>query len=210
MSEPMTATQLTTAFDLWGVNYRETPGWRTRNRNGHGGNERHGLLLHHTGTSAPVADQIRLLTEGRSDLPGPLCSWGMTPSGIAVLISNGRSNHAGSGSASTLEHIMREDYPIGKELHPGRDGVDGNAHLYGQETMYDGSKPMSTKALLNTLRAFAAVCDFHGWTAASGIGHREWTARKPDPGHLNMGEFRLSLRATLHDGPPKTAPKYRR
>lgn len=199
----MTPTELLDAFDIWGVDYFEHPGWRDHNRNGHGGNERNGIMIHHTGMNNPPSVQTKVLWNGRSDLPGPLCNWGQTLMGRAILIGNGRANHAGEGSSITLNRIVNEDYRLRDELVPGPDNTDGNAHLYGQESMYDGSRPMSKRMYRNTQLCCAAVCDFHGWSAKSVIGHREWTRRKPDPGHLNMGDFRSDLRNLLNTGPTK-------
>jgi len=125
----------------------------------------------------------------------------MRDDGILVLMSAGRANHFGSGSASTLALVVNENYDISKEITPGPDSVDGNARFYGQETMYSGGHPMTLKAYRNTVRAFAAVCDAHGWTAASAIGHREWSRRKIDPGSLHMGKFRKDVQACLDAGP---------
>jgi hypothetical protein len=79
--------------------------------------------------------------------------------------------------------------------------VDGNSHLYGQETMYSGGHPMSILAYRSTVRAHAAVDDFHKWSSKSNIGHREWTSRKVDPGNLSMPKFRKDVQACLAAGP---------
>lgn len=205
MSKPLTADELINTFKIWGVKFREDPGWRTRNRDGHGGNERHGLVIHHTGFDASPADQTNLLRKGRSDLPGPLCTWGQTASGIAIPIGNGRANHAGTGSAFTLRHVMNEDYPGYKtEIEPGNDqSIDGNAHFYGEENFRSGTRATPVAQMRNSLLAAAAICDAHGWTAKSVIGHREWTSRKPDPGLVNMAEYRSHVRELLNVGPKK-------
>ena len=128
----------------------------------------------------------------------------MRDDGTVVLLGGGRANHAGLGSRMVLDHIMNEDYS--GELTPGPDTVDGNRHLYGQETMYSGSRPMSKAAYASTLRVWAAICDAHGWTALSVVGHREWTRRKVDPGSFNLPRFRSQLATLLALGPGSPTP----
>jgi hypothetical protein len=117
-----------------------------------------------------------------------------------VLIGWGRANHAGRGAANVRAAILTEDYGT-RPPFPAADSVDGNALLYGQETAYSGKNPPTAAAYAASVRVFAAVCDFHGWSGRSCIGHREWTARKPDPGHLDMAQFRADVDALLEAGP---------
>lgn len=206
MSMPMTADELVAAFDKWGVKYKELPGWRTHNRAGHGAwGPVYGIGLHHTGDDLSDELDQKVLWEGRAGLPGPLCTWGQRDDGVAVLIGCGRSNHFGGGDPRVLQEVIHESYdryPSPSRYHEGSPGAtDGNTHFYGQETMYSGGHPMSIEAYRNTLLAFAAVCDFHGWTAKSAIGHKEWSNWKPDPGNLDMAKFRKDLQATLDNGP---------
>jgi hypothetical protein len=50
----------------------------------------------------------------------------------------------------------------------------------------------------------AAICDHHGWSGKSVIGHREHSSRKPDPGSTKMYVFRAAVNARLIAGPPGT------
>jgi len=211
MAIPLTADQITRAFDKWHVDYITKPGWRTHRRDPDHGSwgPVFGLGLHHTGDDAPDVADERLLWEGRPGLPGPLCNWGMRDDGVLVLMSAGRANHFGVGSQWVLGRVISQSYNMGKELTPTSDSVDGNARFYGQETMYSGGHPMTLKAYRNTVRAFAAICDAHGWTAHSAIGHREWTRRKVDPGSLHMGKFRRDVQACLDAGPGNWPVKQR-
>ncbi len=201
MATPMTADQFLRALQKWGVRFVEAPGWRTRNRNAVGPwGPVQGMLLHHTGDDAPDDADQRVLTNGRSDLPGPLCHWGMRDDGTAVLIGWGRANHAGRGAANVHEALLTEHYgPYPPP--PGPDTVDGNQLMYGQETMYSGGHVPTTAAYRATVRIFTAVCDFHGWSGKACIGHKEWTSRKPDPGHLDMAVFRRDVNDLLAAGP---------
>lgn len=198
MATPMTATELVTAFRRWGVPVRERAGWRIHNHNDtQPWGPVHGILLHHTGDDAPDDADERVLSAGRSDLPGPLCNWGMTDAGVAVMIGNGTAYHAGQGASNVLGALLADAVPP----RPGPDAVTGNARLYGQETMYSGAKRMTAKAYRSTVRAFAAICEHHGWSASSCIGHKEWTTRKIDPGSLDMDAFRADVQAALNAGP---------
>ena len=203
MATPMTAGQFLGLLQQWKVPYKEVPGWPTRNRTnpaeGHNWGPVHGVLLHHTGDDAPDTADTKVLTQGRPDLPGPLCHWGMDDDGHAVLIGWGRANHAGRGAANVLDALLA-DRPVPR---PGPDSVDGNARLYGQETMYSGRKRMTPAAYLSTVTIFAAICTWHGWSAESCIGHKEWTSRKIDPGSLNMDDFRADVALAIKAGPPR-------
>lgn len=201
MSTPATPGQIEQAFRKWGVPTVRQGDWANRRRDpAHGAwGPVHGIGLHHTGDDSPDSADVRVLTVGRSDLPGPLCNWGMRDDGTAVLIGGGRANHFGSGSSKTLQQVLGESY--GDYLFPGADDTDGNRYFYGQETMYSGGHPMTLAAYRSTVRAFAALCDFHGWSAKSCIGHKEWTRRKVDPGSLDMARFRRDVQACLNAGP---------
>lgn len=200
MSKAMTARQFRTQLDRWGVRYCEHDGWETHHRPGEWG-DMHGVLLHHTGDDAPDSADYRVLRNGHGSLPGPLCQWGMRDDGVVDLVGWGRANHAGRGSGLIKRALIAEnygDYPP----RPGPDDTDGNTFLYGQETMYSGRQAPTAAAYAATVLVFAAVCAFHKWSAKSCIGHKEWTARKPDPGKLDMAEFRRDVQAALDAGPP--------
>lgn len=206
MAQPMTPEQVLAQFKKWGVPVRERQGWRTHNRNSVGDwGPVYGVGLHHTGDDAPDTADVKVLWNGRSDLPGPLCHWGMTDEGVAVMIGWGRTNHFGGGDPKVLNAVINESYdkyPPATHEHQGSSGsVDGNPHFYGQETMYSGSHAMTKAAYKSTVLAFAAVCDFHKWTAKSAIGHKEWSDWKVDPGFLDMAKLRGDVQAALNAGP---------
>jgi len=211
MARPMTAPQTLTAMKKWGVPYREYPGWKTRGRPASTGpfSDVRGIVIHHTGSDAGQSDAYLkfLFVDGRSDLPGPLCNTSTDMDGDLWLGAAGRANHAGKGSSGVLGHVTNEDYAgTVSELRPGPDTTDGNAHFYGNEVRYDGGQPMTAKQYAAATRWAAAVCDFHGWSALAIIGHREWTSRKPDPGHCPMNKFRSDVAALLKAGPGKKPP----
>jgi hypothetical protein len=210
MARPMTFAQTRTAMQKWHVQCRELPGWTTRGRDPEHGpfSDVRGIVIHHTGSDAGQSDDyLRFLAiDGRPNLPGPLCNVATDMDGDLWLIAQGRANHAGSGSSAVLAKVTGENYPgYASELKPGPDDTDGNAHFYGNEVRYDGGQPMTAKQYASAVRWAAAICDFHGWSALSIIGHREWTSRKPDPGNCPMNKFRLDVAALLKAGPGKTA-----
>jgi hypothetical protein len=200
----MTADQLVGALRKWGVKFKEYPGWRTRGRPG-GITDARGIMLHHTGSNSQSDDYLNFLfVRGRPEdgIPGPLANVATDLDGDLHLGAVGRANHAGSGSLSTLNHVMAEDYRgYAAELQPGPDGVNGNMYYYGNEIRYDGARAMSAAAYRASLLYTAAICDFHGWSALSVIAHREHTRRKADPGFCPMNKFRTDLAAVLRAGP---------
>jgi hypothetical protein len=204
LAEPMTPDQTLAALRKWKVQFREYPGWRTRGRPG-GITDAHGIILHHTGSGSQSDDYLNFLfVRGRPEdgIPGPLCNVSTDMDGDLHLGAVGRANHAGSGSLTTMNQVVAEDYQgYTVELKPGPDNVNGNPHYYGNEIRYAGSQAMSAQAYRTALLYAAAVCDFHGWSALSVIGHREHSARKIDPGHCPMNKFRTDLAAVLNAGP---------
>jgi hypothetical protein len=208
----MTATQAVAQLKKWGIRYVEIPGWATHNREGHGAwGPVNGFIWHHTGAFVAAADAksyaANTLYNGLADLPGPLCQFSIGLDGTVYLVGWGRANHAGGGDAAVLQHVIDEDYT--GQLKPtrgNRDGVDGNAHFYGVEIQYSGSKPMADAQYKTALRLSAAICDFHGWTEKSVIAHGEWSSDKWDPGYapskiMAMPGVRADVVITLTAGP---------
>src|SRR5688572_7241975 len=79
-----------------GLTVVECPGWQGR---GKPLVSVQGIVLHHTATSSTALDAgvVRILRDGRADLPGPLCQLGLDRSGRWHLIADGKGNHNGSG-----------------------------------------------------------------------------------------------------------------
>lgn len=204
MSTPMTSTQRLAVFRTWGVPIATPNGaWTSHNRAGHGAfADVNGVMIHHTGDDAADGVDFALLWNGRPDLPGPLCHWGMGDDGTAWMVGNGRANHAGIGSRAVLNAVIAENY-VRYPPAPGPDNTDGNAHFYGQETMYSGGHAPDLRAYNSTVRLCAGICVHHGWKAQSVIGHKEWTSRKPDPGHVDMMELRKDIAAAIVMGAAK-------
>jgi hypothetical protein len=168
-------------------------------------------MVHHTGSDNP--DQRALLYNGLSDLPGPLCHFGLAQTGVIHLIGWGRANHAGGGDPDVYQHVLNEDYTgvLKPRYHQGSPGaVDGNTHFYGVEIWYDGTHHMNDKQYATLLKLGAAICDFHSWSYKSVIGHGEWSDWKWDPGYkastmMDMSDMRLDIAAVIKKGPNPVA-----
>lgn len=215
MATPMTAAQIVAQLNKWGISYKQVKAWETHNRNTKGSwGGMNGFIWHHTG--ADVSDEAAYaagtLYNGRSDLPGPLCHFGLAKDGTVYLIGWGRANHAGGGDPKVLQHVIDEDYS--GQLKPTKgnsDGVDGNAHFYGVEIMYSGNHSMSTAQYATALKLSAAICDFHGWTEKSVIAHGEWSDDKWDPGYasgkiMDMTKVRTDVKTAIKAGATPIKP----
>lgn len=195
MAVPMTSTQIETQLKKWKVNYKKYQSWATHNRNHKGPwGPVHGILWHHTGSDNK--DQRDLLYSGRPDLPGPLCHFGIARDGTVWLVGWGRANHAGEIDDDVLNALINEKpLPVDNEAN-----IDGNARLYGIEIWYSGSKKMTDAQYLSSLLVTAAICDWHGWTGKSALGHGEVQPGKWDPGLTDMNKVRWDVTNILTDG----------
>lgn len=213
MAIPMSAAAITSQLSKWRVPHKEFKTWSTHNRNhkGEWGGV-NGLVIHHTGSDS--TDQRALLYDGLSELPGPLCHFGLAQDGTVWLIGWGRTNHAGSGDPATLAHVVNEDYASRtSNLDPrygNANGVDGNAHFYGVEIWYSGSHGMTPAQYRSLLLLGACIIDYHGWSALSCIAHAEWSSDKWDPGiapgkTMNMITVRNDIQRTYNAGPEQEA-----
>ncbi|MEU1161463.1 peptidoglycan-binding protein, partial [Streptomyces sp. NPDC005921] len=211
MATPLSADALLSALRAEGVTVVEHDGWRTHNRAGHGAwGPVNGVIIHHTVTSGTTTS-VSMCFNGRSDLPGPLCHGVIAKDGTVHLVGNGRANHAGSGDGDVLAAVAAESATLPA---PDQNNTDGNVHFYGFEcvNLGDGKDPWPDVQLDAMVRASAALCRAHGWSARSVIGHKEWTNTKIDPKGFAMADFRgrvadrLGTKAT--GGSTGTTPAY--
>lgn len=203
MATPLIADRLVAALRAEGVTVREVSGWRTNNRNHKGAwGPVNGVIVHHTVTG-PGTDVVGLIYRGHSELPGPLATGCITKDGTVHLTGNGRANHAGGGDPDVLTAVAAESYrdrPPTPHEHDGSAGaVDGNSRFYGWEceNKGDGKDPWPRVQYNAMVKATAAICRAHGWSAKSAIGHLEWSDWKPDPRGFAMKDFRRDLAACL-------------
>ena len=209
MAKAMTPAETRAAMTKWKVPVKYYPGWETRGRRAFG--DVHGCFIHHTGSDSQSDDYLKwLFTIGRESegIPAPLCNVSTDMDGDLHIGATLVANHAGAGSSQTMRHVVNEDYAgYAQELHPGADDLSGNfsnGSYYGNEVRFDGGQPMTAKQWTAATLWAAAVCDHHGWSALSVIGHREHTRRKNDPGSTPMNKFRADVAALLKAGPPNT------
>ncbi|MFI6609550.1 peptidoglycan-binding protein [Streptomyces sp. NPDC050507] len=200
MATPLTAAALLAALRSEGLTVVEHSGWRTHNRNTKGAwGPVNGVMIHHTVTSGTAAT-VALCYNGHSGLPGPLCHGVIAKDGTVHLVGNGRANHAGSGDAGVLAAVIAE-----RSALPAPHGrtADGNTHFYGFEceNLGNGKDPWPEAQLTAITRASAALCRAHGWSAASVIGHKEWTDAKIDPAGFTMASLRGRISARLASNP---------
>ncbi|MFD4508253.1 peptidoglycan-binding protein [Streptomyces sp. NPDC058457] len=207
MASPLSADALLSALRAEGVTVVEHDGWRTHNRAGHGAwGPVNGVIIHHTVTSGTTTS-VSMCFNGRSDLPGPLCHGVIAKDGTVHLVGNGRANHAGSGDGDVLAAVVAESATLPA---PNQNDTDGNVHFYGFEcvNLGDGKDPWPDVQLDAMVRASAALCRAHGWSARSVIGHKEWTNTKIDPKGFAMDGFRGRVAARLQTKTSPATPAY--
>jgi hypothetical protein len=198
------AAEFLRLLDLWQIRYHANPGWATHNHNDRQSPlDLEFLLVHHTGDDAPDDADLRVLWYGRPDLEGPVATAGVRDDGVLELVSWGTCYHAGPGAANVLTAIQH-GY-VGNPPKPQADSVNGNRISMGWETMYSGKQEPTDAATATLIRLNAAICWYLKWPATRVIGHREWTGRKIDPGHLDMAEFRSKVQKAINVGPPQKA-----
>ena len=146
-----------------GLVVEEQPGWQSRGRAD--GFEPNGVMWHHTAAAlGKDAPSLGIVTNGRSDLPGPLCQVLITRSNVCIVIASGRANHAGSGAWNGL---------------PDR----GNSTKYGIEvenTGYNSTEPWRLDQLFVLGKATAALIGYDAGRVSECCMHKEYTKRKID------------------------------
>jgi hypothetical protein len=205
VSAPIPAQTFVDRVRARGVKVVEMPNWKTTNRNHIGPwSDVFGIVEHHTGSdTVDPYGYAGFLQRGSSNLIGPLCQFSTAPNGDLYMIGWGRCNHAGGGDPNVLAAVKADAVPLDRELKPAfgnTTGVDGNRAFYGNEIMYSGGHPMTAAQLETTLVVDTVICEYHHWTGASVIAHREWSKDKPDPGYQDQAAKRRMVNARLAGG----------
>ncbi|MQT05436.1 N-acetylmuramoyl-L-alanine amidase [Streptomyces jumonjinensis] len=206
MATPLSADRFLSALKGAGLGVVEHGRWRTHNRNTQGNwGPVNGVMIHHTGPYSSEDDMVELCRVGYRGLPGPLCHGVIDRSGTVHLVGYGRTNHAGMGDTDVLLAVIAEKETLPRDNEAD---TDGNRHFYGFECVNTGSQSWPAAQLDAMARAAAAVCRAHGWTERSVIGHKEWQPGKPDPGGIDMADFRDRVATHLKGAAkPPTKPK---
>jgi peptidoglycan hydrolase-like protein with peptidoglycan-binding domain len=206
VATPLSADRFLSALKGAGLGVVEHGTWRTHNRNTHGNwGPVNGVMIHHTGPYSSEKDMVELCRTGYQDLPGPLCHGVIDRSGTVHMVGYGRCNHAGMGDTDVLLAVIAEKKTLPRDNEAD---TDGNRHFYGFECINTGSQTWPSAQLDAMARAAAAVCRAHGWNERSVIGHKEWQPGKPDPGGIDMDDFRARVARHLKAADkPKPTPK---
>lgn len=174
---------LADAARMTGYPVVELPGWRTR---GHGGFRAvEGVVGHHTATSDKAGGDYpsqRIVTSGRSDLPGPLCNFGLGRSGAVYVVAGGVAWHAGASKWAGFTDLNDELL-----------GVEAESAGYGGWTAAQrDSYPRLVAAALHYLRRDA---NRYG-------GHKDVCippGRKPDPAGIDTRWMQDTIRSYGND-----------
>lgn len=161
-----------------GLKVAEVPGWADRGRGPM--QAIRGVICHHTGTPGDQnMPTLKMLINGRSDLPGPLSQLGLARDGTYYVIAAGRANHAGAGSWA---------------------GHSGNSQFIGIEAENSGTaNDMWPEVQMDAYRrGVAALLKHLELSSDRCCGHREYAPRrKPDP-LFDMDAFRTDVRSIIN------------
>ncbi|MFJ8871099.1 N-acetylmuramoyl-L-alanine amidase [Streptomyces sp. NPDC102473] len=207
MAAPLSAGTFLDALLDEGLDVIESGSWRTHNRNHKGPwGPVHGVMMHHTVTKG-TSNTVRIVRDGYSGLPGPLCHGMIAKNGQVHLVGYGRANHAGLGDPDVLAAVIAERTPP----TDNEATVDGNRHFYGFEceNLGDGKDPWPEAQLLAIEKVAAALCRAHGWSVASVIRHLDWQPGKVDPRGVDWAAMQARIEkrlGTKTPGKPATTP----
>jgi peptidoglycan hydrolase-like protein with peptidoglycan-binding domain len=183
-------TWLASELETAGLKVAEVPGWEDRGRAEMGPVK--GIICHHTaGPKSGNMPSLRIIKDGRSDLPGPLAQLGLGRDGTFYVVAAGRANHAGAGS--------------------WRGFTNGNQNFIGIEAENSGTSDDIWPAIQMDAyhRGVAAILRRIGAPASMCCGHREYalpTGRKTDP-LFDIDQFRADVNIIMGGGnPPMLIP----
>jgi hypothetical protein len=166
-----------------GMNVVEVGGWTSRNHGSMAGVR--SVVCHHTaGSATGNAPSLGVVTNGRSDLAGPLAQLFLARDGTVYTVSNGVAWHAGA----TID-----------------DAVYGNSYAIGIEAENTGSQPWPDVQVNAYAKLCALLCTHYGLSVDRVKGHKEIckpAGRKIDPAGLpgDMNGLRGRIQAFLSGG----------
>ena len=138
-----------------GLKVAEQPGWQDRGRGPMG--VVRGVICHHTaGPKTGIMPSLKVITDGRPDLPGPLAQLGLGRDGTWFIVAAGRANHAGAGSWKGV--------------------TAGNSSFIGieAENMGTAADPWPAVQMDAYKRGVAAILKKIGADASMCAGHKEY------------------------------------
>lgn len=169
-----------------GLKVAVVPGWQERGRGDVGPIK--GVICHHTaGSKSGIMPSLKIITEGRPDLPGPLAQLGLGRDGTYFVVAAGRANHAGAGSWQGI--------------------ASGNTSFIGIEGENTGARedlPWPEVQIEAYHRGVAAILAHIRQKPIMCCGHKEYAlpqGRKPDP-LFDMNTFRQDVDAILRGSAP--------
>ncbi len=209
MADPMDYDTLKKVLVAEGLTVREYSGSRDRCRCHSGSHAAggakirpwgpiNGVMVHITAGNLgarTVQQYIRDIIDGDPNLPDKV-QLVTAPDGVVWINSAGRSNHAGSISATAANHSVAGNWSLAAYQDARGHGVDGNTRYYGIENI--AASQMTSAQRDASVRICAAICRHYGWTGQEVCGHGEASDSRSysDPG-LNMGTFRRDVMARV-------------
>lgn len=172
----MLLTSLATIARSAGLKVVEQPGWQTRGHGQMAGVK--AVVCHHTATPATAPGNypsLGIVTNGRADLAGPLCNYGLGRDGTVYVVAAGVAWHAGV----VLQSWQQNQYSIGIE-------AEGDGVSAWPEVQLDAYA-----------RLCKAICAAYGLPVSAVLGHKEVCSprgRKSDP-NFDMSQFRARVAA---------------
>ena len=171
----MILTGLQQALSAHGSSVTTENGWQGRGRGQMSSVKT--ITIHHTAGGNDAGD-LKVVRDGRSDLPGPLAQILLRRNGIPHIIAAGQAAHAGT---SRLEEY-RNPYAIGIEaVHPGTGSWN--------DVQYQG-----------LARTAALLVIYYNVPVSRVLGHKETCSpigRKVDP-NFNMADFRSTVQGYVN------------
>lgn len=168
-----------------GLQVKGVKGWKARGRPYTF--EPRGVMFHHTASARTggACPALRICTEGRADIPGPLCNILVGRDAVAYLVAAGYANHGGLGGPYL-------SVPVNS----------ANRYFVGVEVENDGvSEPWNPRQLQALDVLFATLLSHLGTRPRWLIGHKEWApGRKIDPSRLDMNEVRTRVKRRMRGG----------
>src|SRR5262249_22051163 len=148
-----------------------------------------GVMCHHTATKQSTPGNmptLRVLIEGRPDLPGPLAQLGLGRDGTFFIVAAGRCSHAGAGDWQGVK--------TGNSSFIGIEAENSGLQDDPWPAVQIDAFERGAASILRKIKADAIMC----------CGHKEYAlppGRKIDPS-FEMKAFRMSVAAIMTGSAP--------